>query len=130
MSNPDDGRELVEVVAKAYFEAANKAVSDRYPYLNLTDTWEGTAEAVRECTRAGIAAALTAIEASGRWRIVPVEPTSEMIKAGNDYDSAGHSWGLPKTKHGLGEYIYNSDGVWSAMLSASPKATDTAEEGK
>lgn len=57
-------------------------------------------------------AALSAIEAAG-WRVVPVEPTQEMIEAGLEgevvRDSSGTSWRSPTA------YVY------SAMLSAAPR---------
>jgi hypothetical protein len=43
--------------------------------------------------------AITALEASGKWKIVPVEPTEEMLRGVPDWDRA----------------------VWQAMLLASPK---------
>lgn len=63
-------------------------------------------------------AALTALEEEG-WAVVPVEPTKEMVEAGDeamDWDSSDTNgrW-----------YVHYSDGdaakSWAAMLAAAPK---------
>ena len=63
--------------------------------------------------------ALSAIEANG-YRVVPVEPTPEMIKA------ASVPWGneVNFTATEFGTY---SPDQWSAMLSAAPKLTEPKE---
>lgn len=88
---------LIEAVAKAI------ADSDR----TLTETTFLEPRYLRYAR-----AALSAIEANG-YRVVPVEPTQEMIEAGLEgevvRDSSGTSWRSPTA------YVY------SAMLSAAPR---------
>lgn len=67
---------------------------------------------------------LTAIEASGRWRIVPVEPTDKIVGV---LKSPIYGPLNPQT---VAVSLEEGRQRWRDALSASPKATHTAEEGK
>lgn len=115
-----DGREVVEIVARELARAKNALLaSDKYWAAEVAhfkdmvaqygeDYANGRSRITDAFREAQIA--LTAIEASGR-RIVPVEPTEAMWVAG--------------TKS-LRLYLTSADGIYGAMLSASPKVTDCA----
>ena len=65
-------------------------------------------------------AALSAIEAAG-YRVVPVEPTEEMVKA---FETPQVEFPLGNGQtlkvHGMTHY---ADNVWRLMLAAAPKVT-------
>ncbi len=63
-------------------------------------------------------AALRAIESSGKYRVVPVELTEEMLIAAENVDAL--EWSL-EAGEGLDGVSY--DVVWEAMLAASPKVS-------
>lgn len=71
---PDTGMELVEILARAICEELFTGPDEGCaPYahpLSLEDA--------RERMKARALKGITAIEASGRWKLVPVEPTEEM----------------------------------------------------
>ncbi len=96
---------LVEAVAKAIQDTTCRVISEDSLGVVATSLPDD------ECVNAA-RAALSAIEAAG-WRVVPVEPTQEMIEAGLEgevvRDSSGTSWRSPTA------YVY------SAMLSAAPR---------
>ena len=101
---------LVEEIAKAMFV---RPFRDGPVQLSVAvPSWGGVGAHKREEFRNHARAALSAIEAAG-WRVVPVEPTQEMIEAGLEgevvRDSSGTSWRSPTA------YVY------SAMLSAAPR---------
>jgi hypothetical protein len=104
MSNPDEGREVVEIVARAL--AKYEGIS----YATYRQSCDDQAHAI-----------LTAIEASG-WKIVPVEIDRRMADAGSSaYDHPSVYMGGPSEG---GRLIARR--IWKAMLSASPKATGGA----
>jgi len=114
----DDNKELVEIVARALDPWAFSE-----PY--------GPGKALgQDQARDKARAVLDVIEASGR-KIVPVEPTEEMLEAG--------VYAVDDFLHGANATAPSSTETerhcWAAMLSASPKVTDRAalsqtEEGK
>lgn len=50
---------------------------------------------------------------SAKWKLVPVEPTREMLAAAGEYENfcAVHNYGGPP----------DAEGAWGAMLSAAPQ---------
>ncbi len=65
--------------------------------------------------------AVTGIEASGKYRVVPVEPTEEMVRAG--YDALVADWPKDWGKDGCTPEKYQAMLAYPAMLSAAPKVT-------
>jgi hypothetical protein len=63
---------------------------------------------------------LAAIEKAGH-RIVPVEPTKEMIEAG--YDMQVADWPPRWSDDGCTPEKYTAQNIWPAMLNAAPKVT-------
>lgn len=57
------------------------------------------------------------------YKLVPVEPTDEMIKAGDTVAVIHREWGEDI-------YIENTDAVYRAMIAAAPPAPPTAGEGE
>jgi len=113
----DDGREVVEIVAGVFCLGKecqrNCPDVDHAPCPDAIYTWREKAEQI-----------LTAIEASGRWKIVPVEPTDEIVGV---LKSPIYGPLNPQT---VAVSLEEGRQRWRDALSASPKATHTAEEGK
>lgn len=101
MSNPDDNKELVEIVAMTAYYAED---------MGERPEWEREPPTVQERYRRTARAVLDVIEASGR-KIVPVEPTEAMWVAGTE---------------SLRLVLTSADSIYRSMLSASPKVTDRA----
>lgn len=93
---------LVEAVAKAIQDTTCRVISEDSLGVVATSLPDD------ECVNAA-RAALSAIEANG-YRVVPVEPTQEML-------SDGASWEDSCSKVVVGD-------VYRAMLSAAPKLTE------
>lgn len=72
--------------------------------------WESLTEGEKIAARETVRAALGAAEALG-WKLVPVEPTPEMVMAGGDIE-------LESESHFLWEE--NALACYRAMLAASP----------
>jgi len=82
MSNPDDGREVVEIGARALYERFRVEEEERGPgFLSYEDHQRLFKKSHVLAYQDAARAILDAIEESG-WRIVPVEPTPAMLEAG------------------------------------------------
>lgn len=53
------------------------------------------------------------VQAKEEWKLVPIEPTDEMIKAGDDT-------AILNNEYGEDVYIRNTDDVYKAMIAAAP----------
>jgi hypothetical protein len=106
---PDDSMDLVEIVARAIYHAADEQdyVSDYKFHGGIDTCFDGNFDLSQIAARI-----LTAIESSGR-RIVPVEMTDLMaVSAVDDFDQMGVDVDRAMVRS-----------AWSAALSASPKVT-------
>jgi hypothetical protein len=129
---PDDGREVVREIAITLYvhEMDAPDLVSREQAQGCYDHPDSTGPHCGDCTNvactclrcvrdeadAKARAILTAIEASGRWKIVPVEPTGEsvprMIEHGMKASLGGdYNWAA-----------YMAD-LYRIGISASPKAT-------
>lgn len=105
-TDTQDSREVVEIVARAAHAGQKNA-----PWPDL---WWHEDPAKCRLSRHVASAILTAIEASG-WKIVPVEPTEEMVERG-----VAEVAGLFGSDDNPASTSHNA---YAAMLSASPKVT-------
>jgi hypothetical protein len=120
MSNPDDAREVVEIGARA--------IAGEIDCVDWTapDNTMSHAERLDAIARDAARAILTAIEASGRWKIVPVEPSDAMLEAGGS-SIIRPSIYMGGTPPGAKRRARD---VWADMLRAALSQTDGAEAGK
>ena len=103
---------LIEAVATALWQQESIRALGR----NRLVAWDEWDNGDRNVWRGLARAALAAIEANG-FRVAPVDPTPEMIKA------ASVPWGN-EVNFTATEYGTYAPAQWAAMLSAAPKITE------
>lgn len=113
------GEMLDELVAllreRESAKAAKAAITDEIVHAALTEYYGG--EPHPNCTPSmraaleAVAPMLASARAPEGWQLVPVEPTVEMMRAGDD--TGFHTY--------TGTWSITPDACWQAMLAAAPK---------
>lgn len=110
-------------------EACIEAVSKRFPSIKSTAYFEEVHQhiaplardmerelAARDAEIADLRAALAAKAVPDGWKLVPIEPTCEMIDAFHEADDAAFAGG---SQHGVGICM-----AWNAMLDSAPSPAE------